>query len=356
MHRLPPILLVLLLGGCTTDEGAGQPPPRPRVEAGAPSSATAPAPPPAPSPSASPPVEAANVSTAVGAVRHLAGRIGPRTATGPAYRRAARWVSGRLGRLGYTVRLQEVRVPGGVSWGVPVPAGTSVNVVAVPPGVSLTSPHLVVGAHLDTVPQAPGAEDNASGVGVLLTVAEAVAGRRTRLPVVFVAFGAEEPRGGTDADHHYGSRAYVDRLGPARREAVRGMVSLDRVGVGTVLPVCSAGAGPDRLRAEAAPRRPTGRGASTELLGQPGQRPLVVRAAGPGRGPARQHPVRGLPLPRRRSRRGEPAPAAAGRAHRDRLGQPAALNGPPLFSHTSPRISAPARPATTRGAKPAPIR
>ena len=190
------------------------------------------------------------MSTAVGAVRHLAGRIGPRTATGPAYRRAARWVSGRLDRLGYTVRLQQVRVPGGVSWGVPVPSGTSVNVVAVPPGVSLTSPHLVVGAHLDTVPQAPGAEDNASGVGVLLTVAEAVAGRRTRLPVVFVAFGAEEPRGGTDADHHYGSRAYVDRLGPARREAVRGMVSLDRVGVGTVLPVCSAGVGPDRLRAE----------------------------------------------------------------------------------------------------------
>ena len=249
MHRLPPILLVLLLGGCTTGSGPEQPPPRPTVEADAPSSATAPAPPPAPIPPASPPVEA-KVSTAVGAVRHLAGRIGPRTATGPAYRRAARWVSGRLDRLGYRVRLQQVRVPGGVSWGVPVPSGTSVNVVAAPPGVSPTSPHLVVGAHLDTVPQAPGAEDNASGVGVLLTVAEAVAGRRTRLPVVFVAFGAEEPRGGTDADHHYGSRAYVNRLGPARREAVRGMVSLDRVGVGTVLPVCSAGVGPDRLRAE----------------------------------------------------------------------------------------------------------
>ena len=73
--------------------------------------------------------------------------------------------------------------------GVPVRAGTSVNVVAVPEGADLTQPHLIVGAHLDTVPQAPGAEDNASGVGVLLAAAQAVAGEDTRLPVAFVAFG-----------------------------------------------------------------------------------------------------------------------------------------------------------------------
>jgi Zn-dependent M28 family amino/carboxypeptidase len=120
-------------------------------------------------------------------------------------------------------------------------------VVASPTRLDPRRAHLVVGAHLDTVPQAPGAEDNASGVGVLLAVAEAVAGARTRLPVVFVAFGAEEPRGSTDDDHHYGSRHYVGALGPSQRTAVRGMVSLDRVGVGRVLPVCGATTGPDRL-------------------------------------------------------------------------------------------------------------
>jgi aminopeptidase YwaD len=57
---------------------------------------------------------------------------------------------------------------------------------------------------------------------------------------VLIAFGAEEPRGTTDADHHYGSRTYVASLGPAERRAVRGMLSLDRVGVGTVVPVSSA--------------------------------------------------------------------------------------------------------------------
>jgi Zn-dependent M28 family amino/carboxypeptidase len=191
------------------------------------------------------------------AVQRLAAGIGPRHATSPAFRRAAAWVGGELEAVGYDVRRQRVVVPGGVSWGVPVAAGTSVNVIATPPGFEPTRPHLVVGAHLDTVPQAPGAEDNASGVGVVLGVAEAIEGQRTRLPVVLVAFGAEEPRGPTDADHHYGSRTYVASLEPAERRAVRGMLALDRVGVGSVVPVSSAGPAGNRHRREvlAAARR-----------------------------------------------------------------------------------------------------
>lgn len=186
------------------------------------------------------------------AVRHLAAGIGPRPAPGPAYREAATWVADRLRGWGYRVERQRVQVPAGVSWGVPVPAGRSASIVAMATGTDLTRPHLVVGAHLDTVPQAPGGEDNASGVGVLLSVAESLAGRRTRLPVVLVAFAAEEPRGPTDDDHHFGSRRYVAALGPAERRAVRGMVSLDRVGVGTVVPVCSATGLPDPQRAPVA--------------------------------------------------------------------------------------------------------
>jgi aminopeptidase YwaD len=181
------------------------------------------------------------VGTAVRAVDRLAGGIGPRHATSTAYRRAAAWVAHEFDAMGYDVRRQRVAVPGGVSWGVPVDAGLSANVIATPTGFDPRRPHLVIGAHLDTVPQAPGGEDNASGVGVVLAVAEALTQRRTRLPVALIAFGAEEPRGTTDADHHYGSRAYVASLGTAERRAVRGMLSLDRVGVGTVVPVSSAG-------------------------------------------------------------------------------------------------------------------
>jgi aminopeptidase YwaD len=257
MHRLASSVAVLAallaISGCATggvpsDGGPAGQPASPR-----PSSTATPneAAPPEPTEEAGPERERSEEpvvpgdfepATAVRVVRHLAGTIGPREATGRAYARAAGWVADDLRGLGYDVALQRFDVPAGESWGVPVPAGRSVNVVATPAGFDASRPHLVVGAHLDTVPQAPGAEDNASGVGVLLAVAEAVAGRRTRLPVVLVAFGAEEPRGPGDDDHHYGSRHYAAGMGRAERSAMRAMVSLDRVGVGSTVPVGSASA------------------------------------------------------------------------------------------------------------------
>jgi hypothetical protein len=227
-------------------------------------------------------IDAVRPVTAMAAVRHLATDIGPRPGTSPEFHRAAGWVERRLSALGWQVRQRSFPTPAGVSWGVPVPAGRSVNVIATRGDVSPGRPWLAVGAHLDTVPRAPGAEDNASGVGVLLTIAEAVAGARTRLPVVLVAFGSEEPRGPGDNDHHYGSRAFVAELGPAQRRTLRGMVSLDRVGVGRVLPVSSA-RGPDALRAEllAAARR-----AEVQVVAESGNRASdhwsFVRAGLPG--------------------------------------------------------------------------
>lgn len=248
-------LAVLAVAGVTgcSDE-ASQPPPSPSTDppVGEPSVLHSPT----PSPTAAPVPEPVgpddvDVATAVATVRHLAGTIGPRMATGPEFQRASRWVAAQLRSYGHHVEREVFDVPAGTSWGVDVAAGRSHNLVAALPGLDTTRPHLVVGAHLDTVPQAPGAEDNASGVGALLAVAEAVADRQTRLPVVLVVFGAEEPRGPGDDDHHYGSRHHVAELDAAERKALRGMVSLDRVGVGKVLPVCSAGA-PDRLRAQLA--------------------------------------------------------------------------------------------------------
>ena len=259
------LLAALLLAGCTSSEQAGDgapveesvratPEPSPSPAEPTPSTtSSAPAPRGDGGPRLSPePASPRDVRVAIAweAVEHLAGRIGPRHGTSPAYRRAADWVEGRFRTFGYDVSRQPFDVPGGVSWGVPVEAGRSVNLVATHGNVDTTRPYLVVGAHLDTVPQAPGAEDNASGVGTLLAVAEAIAGRHTRLPVVLVAFGAEEPRGPGDDDHHYGSRFFVSQLGPAERSALRGMVSLDRVGVGEAMPVCSATDAPGPLRAE----------------------------------------------------------------------------------------------------------
>ncbi|WP_205471974.1 M28 family metallopeptidase [Nocardioides sp. SYSU D00038] len=280
------LVLAVLAAGCSADSEPEPPAAAPTVTAGTPSP-SAPSAPPAsppvtqtPTPRADP--DAVRAATAMSAVRHLASGVGPRPGTSPAYFRAAGWVQRRLEALGWRVERQRFPTPGGVSWGVPVAAGPSVNLVATRGDVRPGRPWLAVGAHLDTVPQAPGAEDNASGVGVLLAVAEAVAGRRTRLPVVLVAYGSEEPRGPSDDDHHYGSRAHVASLTAAQRRTLRGMVSLDRVGVGDVVPVGSVAADdPLRPQLMRAARR-----AGVPVLPEVGQRSSdhwsFVRAGLPG--------------------------------------------------------------------------
>lgn len=53
-------------------------------------------------------------------------------------------------------------------------------------------PRLMIGAHFDAVPGTPGADDNASGVAVLLEIARILAQDRAVQNTEFVAFNAEE--------------------------------------------------------------------------------------------------------------------------------------------------------------------
>jgi Zn-dependent M28 family amino/carboxypeptidase len=125
-------------------------------------------------------------------------------------------------------------------------------VIAEPPGFDRARPYVIVGAQLDTVPQAPGAEDNGSGVGVMLELARMAAAEPPPLPVVFIAFAAEEPRGSGDSRHHYGSRAYVGAMSATARKSLVGMLNPDRVGVGSRVPVCTGGVGPETVAAAVA--------------------------------------------------------------------------------------------------------
>ena len=52
---------------------------------------------------------------------------------------------------------------------------------------------IVIGAHYDTVPGTPGADDNASGVSALLELARLLRGRSSRKTLIFAAFVNEEP-------------------------------------------------------------------------------------------------------------------------------------------------------------------
>jgi hypothetical protein len=169
--------------------------------------------------------------------RMLAG-LGPREASGAGYREAAERVREAFVAAGYRARVQSFAVragytvvePGGRH--APVPAGRSVNVIAEPSGFDPRRPFVVVGAHLDSVPESPGANDNASGVGVIMELARALAARPARLPIVFVAFGAEERRRQSSSQSQFaaGSFAYVDAL--PRGARVRAMLNVDMVGAG----------------------------------------------------------------------------------------------------------------------------
>ncbi|MGQ0667560.1 MAG: M20/M25/M40 family metallo-hydrolase [Nitrospiraceae bacterium] len=83
-------------------------------------------------------------------------------------------------------------------------------------------PPLILAAHYDTVPGSPGADDNASGLVVLLDVAQRIRQASLSRPVQFIAFCLEE-------EDLLGSRAYVARLVSAR-QPVHGAIVLECVG------------------------------------------------------------------------------------------------------------------------------
>ncbi|AUX40100.1 uncharacterized protein SOCE26_014970 [Sorangium cellulosum] len=96
------------------------------------------------------------------------------------------------------------------------------NVVAVPARAPDT-PYTLVCAHYDSVPEAPGADDNASGVAVALACARALARAAPDAPVAFVAFNAEE-------DGMAGSADFVARLARGRGLRVREAHVLEMLG------------------------------------------------------------------------------------------------------------------------------
>jgi len=69
------------------------------------------------------------------------------------------------------------------------------------------TPLVIVGAHYDAVGAGAGADDNASGVGVMLEVAERLAHFKIDYDIEFVAFGAEEVG-------LKGSSAFVKQMSP----------------------------------------------------------------------------------------------------------------------------------------------
>lgn len=103
---------------------------------------------------------------------------------------------------------------------------TSRNIIATLPG--RTSRTVIIGAHYDNRPEGAGADDNASGVSVMLEVAKRAA-KRDPLPytLTFVAFGAEENPGGL-----VGSNRFVQRMSKTQIRRTEVMINYDSLIVG----------------------------------------------------------------------------------------------------------------------------
>ena len=146
--------------------------------------------------------------------------LGPRVAGSATERAAGQIVADAFAELGYRVRKQAVPLPRG---------GRSLNVVARSPGPL----RIIVVAHLDGVSGTDAANDNASGVAVLMELARALKKQRGLL---LAAVGAEERRD-TGSSIHLGSARLARALAPQVKARVRFALSLDMVGVGGRLAV-----------------------------------------------------------------------------------------------------------------------
>jgi aminopeptidase YwaD len=157
-------------------------------------------------------------------------RDGARPAAGALERRAHQRVRRRFERAGLDVRVQRFSTP----------RGRSRNVIGMRPGTRRCLRVLM--AHADTVPPSPGAEDNASGVGVLVALAGRLDALDPPCEVWLVATGAEE-RIHTGSPDHLGALAL---RGIVPRGRLRYALSLDEVGRGARFRLRSPAGAPRR--------------------------------------------------------------------------------------------------------------
>ena len=155
--------------------------------------------------------------------------LGQRPAGGRHERQAGRIVHRRLDRLGYHVVTQGFRLPNGKR---------SRNIV----GRTSRPRRVLIVAHIDGVRGTPAANDNASGIGVILELARAL---RNAPGVVIAALGAEE-RHVTGSPYHLGSLRLLRSLTEKQQNKIRFAISVDMVGVGTRLHIRGIESSPNR--------------------------------------------------------------------------------------------------------------
>jgi aminopeptidase YwaD len=227
-----------------------------------------PGPPPDPGPAV------LDVATIRRTVDVLARDIGVRSPGTDADRATQDAIAGAWRAAGWVVTRQVVPLPQG---------GETANLIGTlgPPALVLGTDHVVLGGHMDTVAGSPGGNDNASGIAVLTALAERLAVQRPAVPVVLVAFGAEEFQPSVPREHHVGSRAYV----PVHAGRAIAMVSADMLGNGERLCLCTVAGTDDataRRLADVAERIGIGDRVDVRAIGRVSDHAAFADAGVPG--------------------------------------------------------------------------
>jgi hypothetical protein len=151
-------------------------------------------------------------------VRFLSHTIGVRSdETYTNVYRAAAYIERNLQELGYQVVSQEFSAYN----------RSYRNLEATLPGTTRPQEVVILGAHYDTAEDAPGADDNASGVAGVLELARAFAQARQSRTIRFVFFPNEEPPSFPTAN--MGSRHYATAA-RARNDQITAMLSIESIG------------------------------------------------------------------------------------------------------------------------------
>lgn len=144
--------------------------------------------------------------------QHLENIVGERNPfTGPKHlENTAQYISEQFELMGLKVSRETVEFEG----------TRSQNILAQIPGDA--DKIFVLAAHYDTVPDSPGADDNASAVAALLEIARALSQISLNISLILSAFTLEEYG-------FIGSKHFIDH-DPERKKQLSGMISLEMVG------------------------------------------------------------------------------------------------------------------------------
>lgn len=97
-------------------------------------------------------------------------------------------------------------------------------ILNIAPAQEQTRPPILIGAHYDAVPGSPGADDNATGVAVLLEMAKAFSEQSIQSPIRLIAFDLEEVFTQSDT---FGNVQYAKSL---QNQPIRLMIALESLG------------------------------------------------------------------------------------------------------------------------------